>query len=135
MSGFHISIHPSAPSKFPRRSNLSSSDEAEIQRLSSSPSFLRLADSILMSLDRDTLAELIAGYLYFKSKGRTNGDFALFVVTKKFGEGVTIAMNVIVALIPGLLFDKAFRSVIFAAVLRSVGKGRGPPKSARSKDD
>jgi len=96
---------------------------------------LRLADSILISLDRDTLAEFLAGYLYFKSKGRTNGDFALFVVTKKFGKGVAIAMNVIVALIPGLLFDKAFRSVIFAAVLRSVGKGKGPPKPARSKDD
>lgn len=110
---------------------MSSTDEAEIQRLSSSPSFLRLADSILLSLDRDTLAEFLAGYLYFKSKGRTNGDFAFFVATKKFGKGVTIAMNVIVALIPGLLFDKAFRSVIFAAVLRSIGKGKGPPKSAR----
>ena len=96
---------------------------------------MRLADSILIGLDRDTLAEFLAGYLYFKSKGRTNGDFALFVVTKKFGKGVTIAMNVIVALIPGLLFDKAFRSVIFAAVMRSVGKGKGPPKSARPKDE
>ena len=135
MSGFHISIHTSAPSRFPRRSNLSSSDEAEIQRLSSSPSFLRLADSILLSLDRDTLAELIAGYLYFKSRGRTNGDFAFFVATRKFRKGVTIAMNVIVALIPGLLFDKAFRSVIFTTVLRSVGKGKGFPRSARAKDD
>jgi hypothetical protein len=96
---------------------------------------LRLADSILLSLDRNTLAEFLAGYLYFKSKGRTNGDFALFVVTKKFGKGVTIAMNTIVALIPGLLFDKAFRSVIFAAVMMSVGKREGPSKSARSKDD
>ena len=85
-------------------------------------------------MDRDTLAELLAAYLYFKSKGRTSGDFALFVVTKKFGKGVTIAMNVIVALIPGLLFDKEFRSVILAAVIRSVGKREGPSKSAMSKD-
>ena len=116
-------------------SNLSSSDEAEIQRLSSSPSFLRLADSILLSLDRDTLAELLASYLYFRSKGRTNGDFALFVITKKFGKGVTIAMNVILALIPGLLFDKAFRSVIFTVVVRSMRSGKGPPKPVRSNND
>ena len=96
---------------------------------------MRLADSILLSLDRDTLAELLASYLYFRSKGRTNGDFAVFVVTKKFGKGVTIAMNVILALIPGLLFDKAFRSVILTVVLRSVGMGKGPPKPVRPKSD
>jgi len=134
LSGYLISIYPTAP-KFPRWSNLSSTDEAEIQRLSTSPSFLRLADSILLSLDRDTLAELLASYLYFRSKGRTNGDFVLFVITKKLGKGVTIAMNVILALIPGLLFDKAFRSVIFTMVVRSMGRGKGPPKPVRPHDD
>jgi hypothetical protein len=86
-------------------------------------------------LDRITLAEFLAGYFYFKSKGKTNGDFALFVTTKKFGKVVTIAMHVIVALIPGLLFDKEFRSVILAAATRSVGKRKGVSKSATSKDD
>jgi hypothetical protein len=94
-----------------------------------------LADSILLSLDRDTLAEFLAGYLYFKSKGRTNGDLALFVMTKKFGKGVTIAMNIVAALIPGLLFDKTFRSVILTAAMKLVGERKGPSKSAKSKDD
>jgi hypothetical protein len=96
---------------------------------------LRLADSILISLDRETLAEFLAGYLYFKSKGRTNGDFAVFVMTKKFGKGVTIGMNVILGLLPGLLFDKEFRSVILAAAMRSVRKGGGPSKTATSNDE
>jgi hypothetical protein len=92
------------------RSELGDSDVEEIQRLSSSPSFLRLADSIHTSFDRDTLAEFLAGYLYFKSKGRTN---AFFVMTKKFGKGVTIAMNIVAALIPGLLFDKTFKRLAY----------------------
>jgi hypothetical protein len=85
-------------------------------------------------LDRDTLAEFLAAYLFFKSRGRTNGDLALFVITKKFGKVVTMAMSVIVALIPGLLFDKEFRSVILAAVLRLVGNRKENSKSAMSKD-
>jgi hypothetical protein len=94
-----------------------------------------LADSILASFDRDTLAEFLAGYLYFKSKGRTNGDFAFFVVTKKFGKGVRIAMHVIAALAPGLLFDKAFRSVILTAAMKSARERKGPSKSARPRND
>jgi hypothetical protein len=86
-------------------------------------------------LDRDTLAELLSSYLYFRSKGKTNADFALFMITKRFGKGVTISMNVILALIPGLLFDKAFRSVILTVVLRSVGLGKGPPEPVRPNND
>jgi hypothetical protein len=114
---------------------LGDSDAEEIQRLSSSPSFLRLTDSILASFDRDTLAEFLAGYLYFKSKGRTDSDFALFVMTKKFGKVIRIAMKVVAALIPGLLFDKEFRSVIFSAAMRLVGKRKELSKSTTSKDD
>ncbi len=117
------------------RSELGDSDAEEIQRLTSSPSFLRLADSIHISFDRDTLAEFLAGYLYFKSKGRTNGDFAFFVMTKKLGKGVTIAMNIVAALIPGLLFDKTFRSVILTAAMKSVGERKGPSKSVTSRDE
>lgn len=94
-----------------------------------------MADSILKGFDRDTLAEFLAGYLYFKSKGRTNGDFALFVMTKKFGKGVAIAMNIVAALIPGLLFDKTFRSVILTAAMKSVGGKRGSSKSATSRNN
>ena len=114
---------------------MNNSDSQEIRRLSSSPSFLGLADSILASFDRDTLAEFLAGYLYFKSKGRTNTDFAFFVMTKKFGKGVRIAMHITAALVPGLLFDKAFRSVILSAAMKSVREKKGPSKPATSRGD
>jgi hypothetical protein len=113
---------------------LGGSDAEEIQRLSSSASFLELSDSILTSFDRKTLAEFLAGYLYFRSKGKTNSDFAFFIMTKKFGKTVRIAMNITSALVPGLLFDKAFRSVIWAAAMewvreRGTGEEKGPFKS------
>jgi len=96
-----------------------------------------LTDSILINFDRKTLAEFLAGYLYFKSKGRPNSDFAFFIMTKKFGKTVRIAMNITAALVPGLLFDKAFRSVIWAAAVewieeRRTGERKGPFKSATS---
>jgi hypothetical protein len=116
---------------------LGGSDAEEIERLSSSTPFLELTDSILASFDRKTLAEFLAGYLYFKSKGRANNDFVLFIMTKKFGKTVRIAMNITAALVPGLLFDKAFRSVIWAAAMEWIGKrrtgeGKGRFKSATS---
>jgi hypothetical protein len=101
---------------------LSSSDAAEIQKLASSPSFLKLADSILQNMDRNTLAEFLAGYLYFKSKGRTNRDFVFFVTTNKFPKLAMIAMDVLAVLLPGLLLDRAFRSVIFGAGIKSSKK-------------
>lgn len=122
-------------SKTQGRSELSDSDAQEIQRLSSSPSFLRLADSILTSFDRDTLAEFLAGYLYFESKGGSRSDYARFLLTKKFGKGIRITMKILAALIPGLLFDKAFRSVVFGAAANSFGKSQRHSKSAASKDD
>ena len=103
---------------------VSSSDSAEIQKLSSSLSFLKLADSILQNLDRDTLAEFLAGYLYLKSKGRSNNDFAFFVATKKFSKVAIITMNVLAALIPRLLLDKEFRLTIFGAGMKSFAKSR-----------
>lgn len=104
--------------------NLSSSDSGEIQKLSSSPSFLKLADSILGGLDRDTLSEFLAGYLYLKSKGRSNSDFAFFVVTKKFSKVAMITMNVLAVLLPCLLLDKGFRSAIFGTA-KSFAKKSG----------
>jgi len=117
------------------RSELGGSDAEEIERLSSSTPFLELTDSILRSFDRKTLSEYLAGYLYFMSKGRTNSDFVLFIMTKKFGKTVRIAMDITAGLVPGLLFDKAFRSVIFASSKKLIGERRtgerkGPFKSA-----
>lgn len=117
------------------RSELGDSDAKAIERLSSSPSFLGLADSLLKNFDRDTLAEFLAGYLYFRSKGRTNSDFVFFLVTKKFGKTATIAMGIVAALIPGLIFDRAFRSVTLAAAMKIVGERKRPSKSATSKVD
>jgi hypothetical protein len=117
------------------RTELGDSDAKEIEKLSSSPSFLGLADSLLKSFDRDTLAEFLAGYLYFRSKGRTNSDFVFFLVTKKFGKAATVAMSIFAALIPGLLFDKQFRSVVWAAAMKIVGERKRPSKSVSSKVD
>ncbi|MHB1868406.1 MAG: hypothetical protein ACYCPP_05615 [Nitrososphaerales archaeon] len=101
---------------------LTSSDAAEIQKLSSSTSFLKLADSILQNMDRDTLAEFLAGYLYFKSNEGSNSDFAFFLATKKFPKIAMISMNVLAVVLPGLLLDKAFRSVILGAAAKSSKK-------------
>jgi hypothetical protein len=62
------------------------------------------------------MAEILAGYLYFKSNGRSNNDFALFMATHKFSKVVTITMSVLAVLLPRMFLDKAFRSVIFRAV-------------------
>jgi hypothetical protein len=115
------------------RSELGDSDAKAIEKLSLSPSFLGLADSLLKGFDRDTLAEFIAGYFYFKSKGRSNRDFAFFLMTKKFGKVVLVSMSVVAAVIPGLLFDNEFRSVTFAAAMKWVEERKGPSKSATSK--
>jgi hypothetical protein len=110
------------------------SDAEQIQRLATSASFIRLANSILRSFDRDTLAEFLAGYLYFESKGGSRGDYARFLMTENFGKGIRITMNILAALIPGLLFDKAFRSVILAAAANS-WKSRAKSKPTPPKTD
>jgi hypothetical protein len=114
---------------------LDNSDAREIQRLSSSPSFLRLADSILANMDRDTLAELLAGYAYFRSGKRSNLDLALYFATRRFGKTLTMGINIIAALVPGLLFDKKFRSVIFGAASKSFGSKKDSKKYVSLSDD
>ena len=98
---------------------------------------MRLADSILASVDRDTLAEILACYAYFRSEERPNLDFALYFATRRFGKTLKLGINVIAALIPGLLLDKEFRFVIFAAASKSksVGSKNDPGKSVSLRDD
>ena len=98
---------------------ITSYDELEIQKLSALPSLSKLADSILRNMDRDTLAMFLAAYLYFKSNGRSNIDFTFFLATRKFPKVAMIAMNVLAVILPGLLLDKAFRSVILGAAFKS----------------
>jgi hypothetical protein len=113
---------------------LSNSDAREIQRLASSPSFLRLADSILASIDRDMLAESLAGYTYFRSEERSNLDFVLYLATRRFGKTLTMGINIVAALVPGLVFDKEFRSLIFGATSKSFRRKNDSVKSASSHD-
>jgi hypothetical protein len=100
--------------------NLSRRDLEEIHRLSVSPSLLRLADSLVLNVDRDTLAEFLAAYLYFNAKGRSNGDLAFFIATKKFSKAAIITMNVAAAIVPGLIFDGSFRSLMLDAWMNLV---------------
>jgi hypothetical protein len=104
----------------------------EIKKLSSSSSFLRLADSILLNVDRNTLAEFLAAYLYFNSKGKSTSDFAFFIVTKKFGKTASISMNVVAAIVPGLLFDGPFRSLVLDALTNQIKHGRGSSTSYKT---
>ena len=79
-----------------------------------------MADSILLNVDRDTLAEFLAAYLYFNSKGRSNGDFAFFIVSKKPVKTASIALNVAAAILPDLLFDGTFRSLMLDTLANQI---------------
>lgn len=95
-------------------SNASKSELMEdIQKLGSSPHFLKLADSILSSLDRQTLAELTCTYLYLKSKGKTDNEIAKFIFEWKTGKALHLIFNAFFATVPGLVSDEKFRRVIF----------------------
>lgn len=87
-----------------------------------SHAFLKIADSIHESIDRETLAEFIASYLYYKSKRRTNAGFANFMMTKRFTKVVAIALSVLPAVLPRLFADREFRSLIVSATVRSFRK-------------
>jgi hypothetical protein len=89
-----------------------------MKRLSRSRYFLILADSILTDLDRETLSELMADYFYFKSKGMSNADYALFEATR--ARVIKISFSAISVLVQGFLLDKEFRSLLIGAVSRSL---------------
>jgi hypothetical protein len=81
----------------------------QINRLSRSNWVIGIADSVLRSLDRETLAKMIGGYLYFKSNGRSEKDFIGYMTKKELWATAAIGLNVMSAVIPALLFDKEFR--------------------------
>lgn len=112
-------------------SNKSIFDRREIDRLLSSPSFLKLADSIINSLDRNTLAEIIASFMYFKSRGRSDSEFARFIISEKFPELLFIALRIsIPVILPGMISDKTFRTVLVEFVQKSIlVERRRPSKS------
>ena len=88
-----------------------------IRKLSSSPYLLAVADSILDNVDRETLAELLASYLYLRSKGRANlGNFMTYAVSRRFRECAAIVVSATPAVLAGIFADKEFRSVILSSM-------------------
>jgi hypothetical protein len=77
-----------------------------------------LADSILKEVDRQVLAGLIADYLYLKSKGMSNVDYASFEATRS--KLIKMSISAFFVFTQGLIFDKEFRSVTINALIRSV---------------
>jgi len=85
----------------------------------SSPTFLKLADSILTGLDRRTAGELVAGYLYFKATGRTDIDFARFVFANRLDVILRMVGNSLPVLIPAFFSDAELRSILADFFVRS----------------
>ena len=84
----------------------------QAKRLARSNSVLSISNAVLRSLDQTTLSRIIAGYLYFKSNGRPDKDFALYLATKEIWSTLTISLNVMGAFVPSMIFDKEFRSLV-----------------------
>ncbi len=99
----------------------SNKELSEIRRISSSEAFLRFADSIL-SLDRDTVSNIIVAYLYFKSLRKTNREFLSFFATKRMGISIDIGFKLLPTLASGILTDRDFRSLMLAIVRSSIRK-------------
>jgi hypothetical protein len=78
----------------------------------SSPTFLKLADSILTGLDRRTAGELVAGYLYFRATGRTDVDFVRFVFANRLDVILRMVGNSLPVLIPAFFSDAQLRSFL-----------------------
>lgn len=88
-----------------------------IRKLSSSPYLLAVADSILKNIDREALSELLASYLYFRSKGRANlGNLLTYAVRRRFREWASVALSATPAVLAGIINDKDFRSVILSSL-------------------
>jgi len=102
------------------------SDSLTIRRLSSSPYLLAVADSVLENIDREALAELLASYLYLRSKGRANlGNLVTYAVSRRFRECAAVAVSATPAVLAGILTDGDFRSIILSSVGSWIGQGLG----------
>ena len=79
-----------------------------------------MSDAVLKNLNEATLARIIAGYLYMKSNGRPDKDFATYLATKELWDTLAIGLNVMGAVIPAMIFDKEFRML---AIKTGINKG------------
>lgn len=78
---------------------------------------MAVADSILEKTDRETLAELLASYLYLRSKGKANlSNLVTYAVSRRFKECAAIALSATPAVLAGIFADKEFRSVILTSI-------------------
>lgn len=103
-------------------------DEPAVLKLSNSPYLAAVVDSILENLDRKTLTDLLAYYLYENSKGRANlGDLATYAVSKGLWKWMDMAASATPAVLAGMLADAEFRSVVISSVKLWI---RGPPERA-----
>ncbi len=90
----------------------SSSVQQADKLFQSFPRFLKLANSMLSSVDRRTAGELAAWFLYFKSQGRTEADFGRFLLANRLDVLLQMIGNSLPVLIPGLVYDKELRSLV-----------------------
>lgn len=90
-------------------------EKRQIERLQRSSSITNLSESVLRSLDEETVSRLMSAFLYLKSSGHPDADFAKFIGTKELWGTLTIGLNVMGAFIPAMLFDSEFRSLVMKA--------------------
>jgi hypothetical protein len=97
-----------------------SEDRAEIAALLKSPYFLKLADLILANIDRNTLAEIMASYVYFRSKGRSVSQFSNYLISQNFTKLLLPSLRIgFSVILPGMLTDPKFRSAIGRLIIES----------------
>lgn len=105
-----------------------------IRKLSTSPYLMSVADSILENVDREALAELLASYLYLRSKGKADlGNLVTYAVSRRFWEVAAVAASATPAVLAGIIADKDFRSVIISS-LGSWITGRPPREGAEDEE-
>jgi hypothetical protein len=77
-----------------------------------SPAFMKLADSILSDLDRSTVRELLANYLYFRSRERSDAAYARFLLANNFDLILKIFVNSLPALLSACFSDRQLRAFV-----------------------
>ncbi len=94
---------------------ITAEEKRQIAKLERSSSITNLSESVLRGLDESTIARLMAAFLYLKSTGHADADFAKFIGTRELWGTLTIGLNVMGAFIPAMLFDTEFRSLVMKA--------------------